>query len=241
MFEPAPPAPGLQKWILPSAVVVVVIALLTWSAPHLWSVFGDPLSIRQAVQDWGPLAPLGFIALQTAQVVIFALPGEVSQVAGGYLFGFVFGSLLSLIGVALGSAIAFWLTRRLGVRFVHRIAGPRTVAKFDRLMASPKFIGSLFLLFLIPGIPKDILCYVAGLSRLKFLPFLGLSLIARTPGIFGSSLIGKALFQGDWWLLAMVAGAAVMLFAAGWWFRDAIFRWVERFAVTPAAEKDGAE
>jgi len=174
-------------------------------------------------------------------VVIFALPGEVSQVAGGYLFGFGLGSLLSVVGIALGSAIAFGLSRWLGVAFVHRIAGPATVAKFDRLMASPKFIGSLFLLFLIPGIPKDILCYVAGLSQVKFFAFLGLSVVARLPGIFGSSLIGKALFQGDWWMLGAVAGAAAVLFGVGWWLREAIFSWVERFAVARHPRKDPAE
>ena len=241
MFVPAPLATGFRKWIVPSVVVLVMLGLLTWGAPQLWSWFSDPQAIRDTVQEWGTMAPLGFIGLQMAQVVVFALPGEVSQVAGGYLFGFALGSLFSIVGIALGSALAFWLTRWLGVRFVHRIAGPQTVAKFDRLMASPRFIGSLFLLFLIPGIPKDVLCYVAGLSRLRFFPFLGLSLIARTPGIFGSSLIGKALFQGDWWLLGEVAGLAAVLFGAGWWFRERIFGWVERFAVARPAEKDGAE
>jgi uncharacterized membrane protein YdjX (TVP38/TMEM64 family) len=237
-----PPRPSARrKWLLPAVVLLGVAGLLAWSAPQLWSLFSDPQAIRQTVEGWGALAPLGFIAVQITQVVIFALPGEVSQVAGGYLFGFGFGSFLSVVGIGLGSAIAFGLSRWLGVAFVHHIAGPATVAKFDRLMASPKFISSLFLLFLIPGIPKDILCYVAGLSQVKVLPFLGLSVVARLPGIFGSSLIGKALFQGDWWMLAAVAGAAVVLFSVGWWFREPIFGWVERFAVARPPRKDLTE
>jgi len=201
-------------------------------------VFSDPQIVRDWLKGWGGWAPVVFIGLQVLQVVVFVLPGEVTQIVGGWLFGFWGGSILSVVGIAIGSTVAFGLTRWWGVRFVHRIAGPETVAKFDHLMASPRFIGSLFLFFLIPGIPKDILCYVAGLSRLKFLPFLLISCLARLPGIFGSSLMGKAVFEGNWPLLAGIATAASVLFGLGWWFREPIFRWVERFTVQHDTEKE---
>lgn len=219
------------SWLMAGIVVVLLVAL-GWAAwPWIWEVFHDPQSFRDWLRQWGAWSPAVFLLLQALQVVVFAIPGEVTQIAAGWLFGFGLGSLLSLVGIVIGSAIAFGLTRWLGVRFVHRIAGPDTVAKFDDLMASPKFIGSLFLLFLIPGIPKDILCYVAGLSRLKFLPFLFISGLARLPGIFGSSLMGKAVFEQDWVLLGAVAGGALLLFGLGWWFREPIFAWVNRVAV----------
>jgi uncharacterized membrane protein YdjX (TVP38/TMEM64 family) len=221
-------------------VVLALAGLLVWAAPELWRIFQDPQVVRDWIRSWGPWAPAVFVFLQVLQVVVFVLPGEVTQIAGGWVFGFGLGSLLSVVGIALGSAIAFGLTRWLGVGFVHRIAGPETVAKFDHLMASPKFIGSLFLFFLIPGIPKDVLCYVAGLSRLKFLPFLLISSVARLPGIFGSSLMGKALYQGNWLLLAGIAGGALVLFGLGFWFREPIFRLVERYAVSHDAAKDDA-
>ncbi len=227
-----PPRPSvLKKWLVPGLVVALLVGLLVWATPLLWSVFGDPQVVRDWIQQWGSWAPAVFVGLQVLQVVVFVLPGEVTQIAGGFLFGFGLGSLLSVVGIALGSAFAFKLTHWLGVRFVHKIAGPETVAKFDKLMASPRFIGSLFLFFVIPGIPKDVLCYVAGLSRLKFVPFLVISTIARLPGIFGSSLMGKALYHGDWWLLVGIAAGALVLFGLGWWFRETIFRLVERYAV----------
>jgi len=229
---------GVKVWILPGLVLIAITALLVWLSPWLWKIFSDPQVVRSVVQEWGPFAPFAFVLLQVLQVVVFALPGEVTQIAGGYLFGFGLGSVLSVVGIALGSALAFGLSRWLGISFVHRIAGPQTLARFDGLMASPRFIGSLFLFFLIPGIPKDILCYVAGLSRLKFVPFLIISSLARLPGIFGSSLMGKALFQGDWLLLTLVAGGALVLFALGWWFRDPIFALVERYAVVRPPKKE---
>lgn len=238
MSEPTPRSSGLKAWIVPALLAAGIIALTVWAWPWLWQVFHDPASFRDWIQTFGPWSPIVFVTLQALQVVVFAIPGEVTQIAAGWLFGFGLGSLLSLAGTVVGSAVAFGLARRLGIRFVHRIAGPTAVARFDGLMASPQFIGSLFLFFLIPGIPKDILCYVAGLSRLKFLPFLVISGLARLPGIFGSSLMGKALYQGDWVLLAGVAVAALVLFGLGWWFREPIFRLVEKFAVEHESEKD---
>ena len=241
MSEPSPRPARSWAWIFLLLGFVAVLSLLVWFFPGWWSVFHDPQVIQDWLEHWGPWAPVVFVVLQTLQVVIFVIPGEVTQIAGGWLFGFSLGSLLSLSGIMLGSAIAFKLTHWLGVKFVHRIAGPETVAKFDGLMASPKFIGSLFLFFLIPGIPKDVLCYVAGLSRLKFWPFLVISGLARLPGIIGSSLMGKAFFDGNWWLLAAVAGIAALLFAIGWLFREPIFQLVERFAVEKEPqEKDVA-
>lgn len=238
MSEPAPQGPGLRNWVVPVLVVVALVGLLVWSAPALWKIFSDPQQVRDWLRGFGVWAPVVFVALQALQVIVFVIPGEVTQIAGGWLFGFGLGSLLSLVGIALGAAVAFALARKLGVGFVHRIAGPEAVLRFDGLMASPKFIGSLFLFFLIPGIPKDILCYVAGLSRIKFLPFLVISSLARLPGIFGSSLMGKALYREDWWMLAAVAGGAAVLFGLGWGFREPIFRLVEKFTVKNSPEEE---
>ena len=211
-------------------IAVLVVALAAFAAPFWWPYIQDPQRLRDALTAAGVWSPVIFVFLQALQVVVFAIPGEVTQIAAGWVFGFTWGSVLAVIGAVMGSAVAFALARRFGLPLVHRLAGPGTVAKFDGLMESPRFIGSLFLLFLIPGIPKDILCYVAGLSSLKFVPFLIISTIARLPGILGSSLMGKALFQGDWWLLAAIAGAALVLFGIGWLFREAIFSFIERFA-----------
>jgi uncharacterized membrane protein YdjX (TVP38/TMEM64 family) len=211
-------------------IALMVIALAAFAAPYWWPVFQDPQVIHSWLTASGPWAPIVYVLLQALQIVIFIVPGEVTQIAAGWAFGFGWGSVLSVIGAVLGSAAAFGLARLFGVALVHRIAGQQAVAKFDKLMESPRFIGSIFLLFLIPGVPKDILCYVAGLSSLKFLPFLLFGTVARLPGILGSSLMGKALFHGDWLLLAVIAGVAVVLFGIGWWFRDPIFKLIERVA-----------
>jgi len=215
-------------WVILIAVLVIATAFL--ALPYWWPLFKDPQKIREWLTASGAWAPAVYIFLQALQIVIFVLPGEVTQIAAGWVFGFGWGSVLAVVGTILGSSAAFGLARKFGTSLVHKMAGPQATAKFDGLMESPRFIGSLFLLFLIPGIPKDILCYVAGLSSLRFVPFIVISTVARLPGILGSSLMGKALYQGDWTLLAAVAGGALVLFGIGWFFREAIFRFIERFA-----------
>lgn len=226
--SPRKPIPFTLIWLI--LIVVTVVAIAALAAPYWWPLFQDPQKLRDWLKAAGVWSPVVFVFLQALQVVIFAIPGEVTQIAAGWVFGFAWGSVLAVIGTVIGSSAAFALARRFGLPLVHRLAGPEAVAKFDGLMESPRFIGSLFLLFLIPGIPKDILCYVAGLSSLKFIPYLVISTVARLPGILGSSLMGKALFEGDWWLLVAVAGGALVLFGVGWLFRTAIFGFIERFA-----------
>jgi uncharacterized membrane protein YdjX (TVP38/TMEM64 family) len=229
--SPRPSRPISFPVLFAVLAVIVVAACLLFAEPFWLPIFQDPQKLRDWLSGTGPWAPVLYVFLQALQIVVFVLPGEVTQIAAGWVFGFVWGSVLSVIGAVIGSAAAFLIAHTFGVGLVHRIAGVKAVARFDGLMQSPKFVGSLFLLFLIPGIPKDILCYVAGLSRLKLVPFLVISTVARLPGILGSSLMGKALFHGDWWLLAGVAGGALVLFGVGWWFRDSIFALIERVAV----------
>ncbi len=214
------------------AAIIVLMAGSLVAAPYWWPLLEDPQKLRDWLTGLGIWAPVIYVFLQALQIVIFVLPGEITQIAAGWVFGFGWGSALSVIGAVVGSSVAFGLARRFGPPLVHGLAGAATVARFDKLMQSPRFIGSLFLLLLIPGIPKDILCYVAGLSALKFWPFIVIGTLARLPGILGSSLMGKALFQGDWGLLALVAGGALVLFGVGWFFREAIFRLIENVTTT---------
>jgi phosphoglycolate phosphatase/pyrophosphatase PpaX len=195
---------------------------------QLWGVFRDREAIRGWIEGRGIWGPLAFIALQVVQVVIFVIPGEIVQVAGGYVFGFWVGSLYTLIGITLGSLANFYAGRLLGRPFVESLFAKDKIEKVEAVTGSGKAAAGFFLLFVIPGIPKDVLCYVAGVSKLRFFAFLGVSMAGRLPGILGSSYMGSAAFAGAWRGAIIVLVVAAALFALGLAFRERIQTFVSR-------------
>ncbi|MBF0566923.1 MAG: TVP38/TMEM64 family protein [Nitrospirae bacterium] len=137
------------------------------------------------IDSLGSVGFLGFILLQIIQVVAAPIPGEVTGFIGGFLYGPVLGTILSTIGLTMGSYIAFTLSRALGRPFVERFVDKSFICRFDYLLHS-KGTFCVFLLFLIPGVPKDYLCYILGLGHLSTMEFL---VITGTGRLFGTILL----------------------------------------------------
>ncbi len=213
----------------PLLLAAIAVPVVIWRR-ELWQLFSSTEGLREWVATTGALAPLVFVAVQALQVVVFVIPGEVPQIAGGYLFGPWLGSLLSVAGILAGSAIDFYLARLAGTPFVRALFAGDQVDRLGRLLGSRGARVAFFLLFLIPGIPKDILCYVAGLSPMRFPFFVAASTVGRLPGIVGSALIGDAAAARRWPLVIGLGAGAVALFVAGWLLREPIQRWIEGVA-----------
>lgn len=213
--------------LFPLFIIAVVVLAVVYRST--WFAF---FSSRDDVQSWiagyGAAAPLIYIAVQVFQVVIFIVPGDMIQTVGGFLFGIVPGTAYSLLGIAIGSAVDFYLARILGRAFVEGVFGADRVARFDALATARGPQTGFFLLFVIPGIPKDILVYVAGISTLRFPVFLGITMAGRLPGILGSAVIGDSIAAGRWALGISVFAVALLLFALGVVFRGRIVEWVQR-------------
>lgn len=212
------------------ALFAAIIALGIVFRRQLFGLFGSAQRLRSWIDSAGVLAPLLFMAMQALQVAVFFIPGEIPQVAGGYLFGVWKGSLLSLAGISVGAAFNFVMARVLGVPFVQALFPREKVDRVRRLADSPRARLSFFLVFLIPGIPKDILCYAAGLSSLGLPSFLIFSTLGRAPGILGSTLMGEAAAGKRWLLAGALLALAVVLFVAGFLLRDRIQAALERLA-----------
>lgn len=168
------------------------------------------------------------MGLQFLQVVIFVIPGEVVQIAGGFAFGIWGGSLYSSLGILVGSALNFAVGRALGRPFALAVLGSERFERVERLTLSGKAAAGFFLLFAIPGIPKDALSYVAGASRLSLPGFILISGLGRLPGIVGSSLLGSAVYERDYaFALTLLAAAGALLFF-GLLFRERLHSLLER-------------
>ena len=155
-----------------------------------------------------------YIILQIAQIVISVLPGQFFQLAAGYLYTFWPALLFSCIGAFLGTTITFWLAKVLGSDFVHIFFEKDKTEDYVKRLNSKKAYTIVFLLYAIPGIPKDVVSYAAGLSEMKYKPFIILSTIGRLPGMMGSIIIGSMWHKEEYVGMIILAIIAVVAFCS---------------------------
>jgi uncharacterized membrane protein YdjX (TVP38/TMEM64 family) len=171
------------------------------------------------------------------QIIISVLPGQALQFAAGYAYKFLLGLLFSVIGVALGTVITFYLARLLGKDALHLIFGEEKFSRFVHTLNKKRSFVILFVIFLIPGIPKDIFTYAAGVSEIRITPFLLLSLGGRLPAMMGSVMMGSMFYNGSYIGLIALAIAAVILFTAGILQRDRLMEWSDKVYCRMVREK----
>jgi uncharacterized membrane protein YdjX (TVP38/TMEM64 family) len=200
-------------------VLIVFIVLMSYItvkfAPHITHLLKKPDRFRDLLASYGPISIPAFIFFQIMQVVIFAIPGELVQVAGGYVYGTVFGTIYSVFGILLGSLIAFYISRILGFTLIKNFLPQNDLERFSFLINNPKSEITMFVLFLIPGIPKDSLVYIAGFAPIKPKPFLLISMIARFPGILASTYIGANIQERDYLPVIVVSVITCIFFIIG--------------------------
>lgn len=179
-------------------------------------------------------ASIIYIIAQILQIVISILPGQVFQIAAGFVFGFPLGLLLSVIGAFLGSAVTYWLANRLGKDAIGMIFGDEKVEKWRAKLNSDNAYVFSFVFFLIPGTPKDMMNYVAGISDMKFLPYLLITTGARIPAMCISLLFGKFYLQQNYTFMlitAILIGVLLLLiFLFRKKLRELIHDIIERFS-----------
>jgi len=164
------------------------------------------------IDSLGQWAPVGLILLQALQVVVAPIPGELTNIIGGFLYGPVWGTLLSTIGVTTGSYIAFILARSFGQPFVEKYVSKSIIRRFDFLLHH-KGIFLIFMIFLIPGTPKDSLCYLLGLGHLTSVEFLAISGIGRLLGTIIETVGGDYIRNEQYRnLFVLIGGSLVVIF-----------------------------
>jgi len=169
-----------------------------------------------------------YIIIQILQIIICVIPGQWLQIAAGMMYGFWVGYLFSFIGAAIGTIVTYYLAKLLGRDALHLIFGETKINDFVVKLNSKKAIIIVFLIFLIPGVPKDLCSYAAGISEIKLKPFIIVSLIGRTPGMMGSIMVGKQLGIGSWTGAIIVAIVFIILFGLGVIYRKSLMNWFDK-------------
>lgn len=218
-----------EKKVLALAALLVFLALSAalawWVGRPMLRFARQPELFRAWVDRRGLAGAAIYVAMVALQVVVAVIPGEPLEIAGGYAFGAWWGTVLCLLGAALGSAAVFALVRRWGRPLVEVFFPPEKLERLRFLRhASPKRTAVLWLIFTLPGTPKDLLCYFAGLTDLRWGAWMLIATVGRLPSIVTSTVGGDALGVGNYGAAAIAFGAALAVAGVGWLVYRAVCR-----------------
>jgi uncharacterized membrane protein YdjX (TVP38/TMEM64 family) len=225
---------GRYRWPILIGASALFLGVCVWffvSESSGWAylvrLYEDKRFLKQTLREWGILAPIFFIVLQALQVVVSPIPGEATGFLGGFLFGVWGGFIYSTIGLTLGSVAAFAVGRWLGARFVQRMISKET---WDRLGFIVEAEGAIlcFIIFLIPGLPKDIVCYLFGISPMPIWVFAVVSGLGRMPGTWILSAQGAHTATGQYIHVVLISAIAIAVALPLYYYRKRIVAWAQR-------------
>lgn len=222
------------KWVILFSLAGIAVLLIYQFNSQLWNktveiyeILHHRQQLKRLLFSFGPYSPLAYILLQVVQVVIAPIPGGAIEFIGGYFFGAKAGFFYSMIGLILGSCLAFGLARVFEKIAVERFIPVQTMKKFDYLVGHEGVILS-FLLFLIPGFPKDALCYILGLTPMHLGIFLIISTLGRIPGTLMACLQGGKAFDHQYMALIILFGISTLALMFFYIYHDDIHHFIKR-------------
>lgn len=218
-----------KKTVLLLLLLGVVIAGIGYGlyASDLLDLFVNKRHLLNFIKEHRAYSALIFISLQALQVVAAPVPGEVTGFVGGMFFGPVWGVVYSTIGLTIGSWIAFMLARLLGRPLVERVVSLETIQRYDYVMKH-KGLWLAFLMFLIPGFPKDFLCYLLGLGHMRQRDFLLVSATGRLLGTILLTMGGTYFRDARYGALFTVVGLSLAVILLVMIYRDRIEQMLRR-------------
>ena len=196
------------------AILLCVISFLTYFLIVRFSKIAKTgEEFKDFIKGYGAYGFLVAVGIQVLQVFIALIPGEFVEIGMGYAYGWFEASVLSLFGVAIGSGLIFILTKKFGVRFIEIFVSGDKINDLKFIKDEEKFNRLTFLLYFIPGTPKDLITYFIALTRMTLKDFLGITLFARIPSVVSSTVGGNFIGEKRYAeaLILFVITAAVSL------------------------------
>ena len=232
------------RWAIVTGILFALLAIVVWlvvaDAPivkFLVRLYQDKKFLKETVRSWGWMAPIVFIAIQALQVIISPIPGEITGPVGGALFGTWLGLLYSTIGLSIGTLFCFWVGRKWGEPLVRPWLSEHHWNRMTFILEAEGAI-ICFIVYLVPGFPKDIVSYLFGISPVPFWIFAVVSTIGRIPGTWISSYFGAHVGEQQYIyaivFIAVVAGACLPLY----YYRERI---LGRFRTKPSPRQNREE
>ena len=176
----------------------------------------EPERFRAWVDSSGFMGKVYFVLMVTFQVIIALVPGEPLEIGAGYAFGAVEGTILCLVGIALGSLVVFLLVRKFGIKLVEVFFSLEKIKSLKFLQNKKRVAALVFLMFFLPGTPKDLLTYFVGITDIKFSHFLIIATFARIPSVITSTIGGSLLGTEKYTFAIIVFAVTFVISAIGW-------------------------
>lgn len=213
----------MKKWtrrqitqlILAILAVSFICILGYYIGRPLVQFVSEPQKFQIWVKEKGFLGVLAFMGMNILQVLLAVIPGGPFEIGAGYAFGVVKGSLICDIAMTIASVIIFLFVKKFGLRFVKLFASKEKIESVKFLKSSKRSESIIFLLFLVPGTPKDLLSYLVGLTDMKLSHWIFICGVGRLPAIFLSALSGSALSSARYHLAIILIAAIIMLYVVG--------------------------
>jgi len=193
-------------------VFILIMVLLTIKLLPIFqgiSTEQGRIDFKKNIESLGFEGVFIIIGLMVVQIFIPILPGEPVEVLAGMSYGAIGGLIVIFLGAFLSSFIIFFSVRKFGRSFIYSFVSKEKIDKLEnnKLFSNPKKIDTiLFILFFIPGTPKDLIVYISGLLPIKPVRFLLISTFARFPSIISSTIAGSNLVSGNWLVIALTYG-----------------------------------
>lgn len=205
------------------AAVLLLFLFLCWGlwSTGFFSVLHSPQGMRDYIGRFAPYSHLVFFLLQLSSVIVAPIPSNLTTVAGGLLFGCWPSFLITTAAVILGSAMVFQLSRNLGQAFARRFISGKTWQRYGKVIQKKRDT-FLFLAFLFPFFPDDILCIMAGLTDMPFRRFLLLVVLGRPWGLLVSAAVGGSAVSIPWWGMLLLGVGGLTIFLLALWYGDRV-------------------
>ena len=200
-------------------ILALSVALIVGLTVALWhplvAFVEDPDSLAVWIDSAGIWGPIVFMLLNTAQVLLAIIPGGPFEVAAGALFGPWIGTLMCDVAMTTGGMITFFFARKFGMKFIELFIDKKEIESVKFLHSNPKYTTLLFLFFLLPGTPKDVMCYLVGLTDIKWTTWLFINFVVRFPAILLSALGGSALGEQKYGIFIAAIAIIIVLYFVG--------------------------
>ncbi len=226
-----------KKKIFTSILKVIILLLIIVAIPvylviYRWDIIvslssqDDVLALMESYKNQ---AVIIYVIVQIIQIVISIIPGQAFQFAAGYIFTLPEAFLLTSLGAILGTTVSYYLVKVLGRDFVYLMLGKEKTTYYIDRLNSKRAYTIVFLIYLIPGLPKDLVCYCAGISQMNFRAFLILSFIGRSLGFSGSILVGYFTRTENLALAGVIGVLAIITFLLCVFFRKHLVKYIDKF------------